>query len=591
MRSVVLILLLHVGRAAATAAPSVFVWHITDVHVDPWYTVGSDADGCYCESSAAWAPAACPRMGPSCNMKKANGSTAAAVWGNSEGNCATPFGLYKSAVAFMGETKRTPLVYFTGDFAEAGAVSPCHGDETTTAQRQILDIITWDWKTLQASLPSAKIFGSLGNHDSVPGDVYYGMNDDGNGAQSWEYNNLTTLWGGDIGEERAGLSTLKRGGYYATRPTMGLTVISLNINYWVKQNSEMNKANSSAQLEGARMMKWFAAELASAHASGDAVHVLGHQPPTGGAWHAGYWPQYTALCAEYKDVIKGQFYGHIHVDQWTLTRDCRNDTAPVPKPDSAGYYVTKGGISWCSGNGDWTPPPAVVEAFNSSLDGRSLLVPAGWSADYAAMRCEAACTGNTTCVGFTLYMVGKTEVPHECTFRAGAGGTRNKPPSAGATTRCYEKASDAKQPAREMVCDGVASTVLLPGPSLTEGFPATNPSLRLLEFDAESFELLDAHTYTADLHAANRKAAARGGGGGGDAADLDWQLEYSFKAQFGLDDMGVGSFEALAHRLASDSSTNGNTQWVCSVCRVGGFQTTIITALLSPSIASCLSFD
>ena len=63
-----------------------------------------------------------------------------------------------------------------------------------------------------------------------------------------------------------------------------------------------------------------------------------------------------------------------------------------------------------------------------------------------------------------------------------------------------------------MVCDGEASTVLLPGPSLTEGFPATNPSLRLLEFDSESFELLDAHTYTADLHAANQKAAARGGG-------------------------------------------------------------------------------
>eukprot|EP01048_Picozoa_sp_COSAG05_P009642 COSAG05_NODE_802_length_7223_cov_58.956569_5_plen_120_part_00 len=111
-----------------------------------------------------------------------------------------------------------------------------------------------------------------------------------------------------------------------------------------------------------------------------------------------------------------------------------------------------------------------------------------------------------------------------------------------------------------MVCDGAASTVLLPGPSLTEGFPATNPSLRLLEFDAASFELLDAHTYTADLHAANRKAASRGGGVR--AEDLDWELEYSFKAQFSLEDMSVGSFEALAQRLASNSSTDGNKQWV-----------------------------
>jgi len=59
----------------------------------------------------------------------------------------------------------------------------------------------------------------------------------------------------------------------------------------------------------------------------------------------------------------------------------------------------------------------------------------------------------------------------------------------------------------------------------------------------------------ADLHAANKQAAA----------DLDWELEYSFKAQFGLSDMSVGSFEALAHRLASNSSANGTKQWVRSI--------------------------
>ena len=124
--------------------------------------------------------------------------------------------LYESAVQFMAATKRTPLVYFTGDFAEAGASSPCHGDAAATAQRQILDIIAWDWATLKAALPKAKVYGSLGNHDSVPvripasgfralaclrrggvraqGDVYYGGNAGGNGSQSWEYNNLTAQW-------------------------------------------------------------------------------------------------------------------------------------------------------------------------------------------------------------------------------------------------------------------------------------------------------------------------------------------------------------------------------------------------------------
>ena len=58
-----------------------------------------------------------------------------------------------------------------------------------------------------------------------------------------------------------------------------------------------------------------------------------------------------------------------------------------------------------------------------------------------------------------------------------------------------------------------------------------------MEFDPISFELLDAHTFTADLHAGNR------------AGKLDWQLEYSFKRFFGLPDMSVASFEALSARL------------------------------------------
>ncbi len=54
--------------------------HITDVHVDPWYTTGSDASKCYCETTAK-----CQVTGPHCNMTPGV-PTAAAKWGNSEGN-------------------------------------------------------------------------------------------------------------------------------------------------------------------------------------------------------------------------------------------------------------------------------------------------------------------------------------------------------------------------------------------------------------------------------------------------------------------------------------------------------------------------
>ena len=73
--------------------------------------------------------------------------------------------------------------------------------------------------------------------------------------------------------------------------------------------------------------------------------------------------------------------------------------------------------------------------------------------------------------------------------------------------------------------------------AIHRGWPATNPAIRLLKFDPQSFELLDATTYIADLHTANRLGR------------LEWKVEYEFKQRFGMTDMSASSFEELASRL------------------------------------------
>jgi len=65
--------------------------------------------------------------------------------------------------------------------------------------------------------------------------------------------------------------------------------------------------------------------------------------------------------------------------------------------------------------------------------------------------------------------------------------------------------------------------------------------------------LLDAHTYTVDLHAANGNA-----GSSAVAPALDWELEYSFRAAFRTPDMSAASLEALGARLAGAA---GDTAW------------------------------
>ena len=260
--------LVVLAAAAPAGKPPLRVWHITDVHVDPWYVAGADATTCFCEITkpsgahpGCEQPTTCAPPEAACNCSlthhggtpnTANGT--AAPFGNSEGNCATPTSLYESALQFMrsgatgsGGATGAPLVYFTGDFAEAGASYPCDGTvNMSVAQDQINAIISYDWDALRAALPNATVLGALGNHDAVPGDVYYGT-----ARQGWLYNHLAKVWGPDLAHEPEALASVRKGGWFSTQPIPGLTVISLNINYWQTLNPQTADPTSSASKLGA----------------------------------------------------------------------------------------------------------------------------------------------------------------------------------------------------------------------------------------------------------------------------------------------------------------------------------------------------
>jgi hypothetical protein len=582
-------MLLHIAAAATTlvlaavqaSVEPYLVWHLTDVHVDPWYEVGADATHCYCETAAA-----CPRMKGCVNASSVNAS--APALGSSEGNCATPIALFESAAAFMGRTAPRAGVYFTGDFAEAGASYACQGS-AAAAQAQVLDIIAYDWATLKAQLPTSRLYGSLGNHDSVPGDIFHAGGP--GGGQAWLYDNLTSLWADDVAREAPALATLKQGGYFATRAAPGLTVISLNVNYWC------TFAPADAAPSGEAQFTWFAQALAEAEVRGDAVHILGHEPPGddgsphGGTWRPGFWARYTALCSKHERTIKGQFYGHIHTDQWTLTRPCRNISG------AAINYTETTGIKWCSGGGNYIPRP--IDLFGAGDDNKQCpLIPSNWSTEHAVNECKKVCTNASECVGFNLYFnesrfdgmrewyvrrpapsivccrpllplswvvvvtAASARRPWQTSRHARAArraATRShQPPRATAQLPVCCSRDPRSPSAHAHASSGhgapylpVASSLLsLLKSTVRRGFPATNPAIRLLKFEPGSFELLDATTYIADLHEANKLGV------------LHWKKEYDFKERFGMDDMSARSFEGLASRLLlAQDEEQGASLW------------------------------
>ena len=552
------------GEAARKQA-----WHITDTHIDIYYAEGTVPDhGCYCVGSpACTVPCGQPpnasngtktqtgpcqgfpcsagpehlAIVPCChsgsNMPPASvcgraaalkNGTAAGVaghFGHSEGNCATPKVLFESALGFMrSHAPGADRIVFTGDFGQAGYAN----------HNQTLGVMQYSTALVRKLFPRAKVLHCLGNHDSTPnGDVFTSTED-----MAWLYSPLSTqIWQPEL-DAAAQASTLK-GGWYSVLAGPKNRIIGLNTNYWATTNQgQLSTSTSDASKLGAEQWVWYSSALAAAEANGEKVWVLAHIPPE--FWMPGERQKQAELLSKHKGVVMAQLYGHVHTDYFELTRECR-----VVPPAALNNFTWKEttGIKWCSGGGDFHPNPDSSGVFGAgTVDGTATgcpLLPKAWPDAERVASCEQVCANASSCVGFTYYSEEAHNGTTACCFRTGS--VANKPPAPQSTARCYEITSGRGA----SVCDGAPTGVILPGPSLTEGWPPTNPGVRLITYDDQTQELLKLETFTADLMAANV------------AGKLDWKLEYDTALEYQMPDLSVGSFAALVEKLA----VNGSSEW------------------------------
>jgi hypothetical protein len=60
------------------------------------------------------------------------------------------------------------------------------------------------------------------------------------------------------------------------------------------------------------------------------VYVLGHIMPVVGQWLPGFYTRYQRLVQAYSATISAQLYGHVHNDEWVITRECASGPSPQP---------------------------------------------------------------------------------------------------------------------------------------------------------------------------------------------------------------------------------------------------------------------
>ena len=115
------------------------------------------------------------------------------------------------------------------------------------------------------------------------------------------------------------------GGYFSSRVTPTLTVISLNTIWYSRTHHGLADFAELGQ-DPKGQFTWLRATLARLRAEGSMskAYIIGHIPPTldsyarESQWDAdgGYAETYRQIVADAADVIEGQLFAHVHSDEW-----------------------------------------------------------------------------------------------------------------------------------------------------------------------------------------------------------------------------------------------------------------------------------
>ncbi|KAI1818166.1 Metallo-dependent phosphatase-like protein [Poronia punctata] len=269
------------------------VVHYSDIHVDPWYTEGADANCTKFICCRNYADG--PQPGSALNPAGPNG----------EHTCDSPVSLEESMYAAIGKiVPDAAFSIFTGDIVD-------HAVWNTTEAQNTFDV-TDAYNRMAAA--GMLVYGTAGNHEASPANSYPPLGV--SSSVQWLYDVLSASWMRWVGD--GAVDTTRDFGAYSTKyPGGNLRVISLSTNlyyvhnYWLYQ--EPMERDPSGQLA------WLINELDAAEKAGERVYIIGHMAlGARDAFHdsSNYFDQ---IVNRYEATIAALFFGHTHLDEFEIS--------------------------------------------------------------------------------------------------------------------------------------------------------------------------------------------------------------------------------------------------------------------------------
>ncbi|KAF5389664.1 hypothetical protein D9757_004095 [Collybiopsis confluens] len=281
------------------------VVHISDVHIDREYTVGAEAN---CTKNI------CCR-----NFADDTGNVTdpAQPFGNSK--CDSPPSLADSMLEAVNSFN-AKFIIFTGDVVE-GAI-------WLTTQEQIPSEVTSDLEDFNTELLSkitnTPIFPSIGNHDSNPVNSFPRNTTDTTLDVQWVFDTQSAGWKQWIGKDSSNQVDHISGSYAASVPGTDLVILSVNTQYWYRQNLWLYDSDTF-QPDPNGILSFMVETLQAAERAGQKVWVIGHIPLGKADTVEDQSNYYDQILQRYKHTIVGQFFGHSHKDQFEVAYSDYND--------------------------------------------------------------------------------------------------------------------------------------------------------------------------------------------------------------------------------------------------------------------------
>ncbi|CAI4226999.1 unnamed protein product [Auanema sp. JU1783] len=277
--------------------PTLTVLHLTDLHLDMYYTIGEEAD---CATPQCCRPQNSPyELNQADSIKQPAGK-----WGT-VGNCDAPYWLLTNMLKDIKSTyPKIDYIMVTGDIMS-------HADWNYTPETHAAMIRNVS-ATIKSFFPGLNVFFSVGNHEGVPIDNIAPHSVPKKYHMDWLFEAIADSFETFLPNDQ--MKMVKYNGCYMMNLYPGFRIISLNnvygdqMNFWLYIN----------QTDPDGTMQWLINQLSDAERAGDKVHILSHIPGSNHESLEGWALNYYNVVNRFENTIVGQFFGHVHSEEFYM---------------------------------------------------------------------------------------------------------------------------------------------------------------------------------------------------------------------------------------------------------------------------------